>query len=80
MDLRKIIGTAVSLGTVGPTKFFSRHSCSLLKTCCTEILSTGGMVVPLGSAVSPKISKTTFLSFVYLLNVMMKTNLESKHD
>jgi hypothetical protein len=38
------------------------------------------MAVPLGSAVSPNISKTAFLSLVYLLNAMMKTDLESKHD
>jgi hypothetical protein len=30
------------------------------------------MAVPLGSAVSPKISKTAFLSLVYLLNAMVK--------
>jgi hypothetical protein len=35
------------------------------------------MVVPLGSSVSPKISKIAFLSLAYLLNAMVKTNLKS---
>jgi hypothetical protein len=63
-----------------PYQIFTRHSCPLLKTSCTKILSRGGSAVPLGSAVSPKISKTAFLSLVYLLNAIMKTNLKSKHD
>jgi hypothetical protein len=38
------------------------------------------MAVPLGSAVSPKISKIVVLNLVYLLNAMMKANLRYKFD
>jgi hypothetical protein len=37
------------------------------------------MVVPLGSAVSPKISKTAFSMSCLLTYAMVKTYLKSKH-
>jgi hypothetical protein len=68
MDSWKIIGTAIQLGSVGPTPFAPSTRVPSCKHSTQKICrGGGGTAVPLGSAISPKISKTVFLCLVYLL-------------
>jgi hypothetical protein len=61
-----LIDTAVPLGLAGPTPF-APSTCVPSCKHPSQKFCRGGYVVPLGSAVSPKISKTVFLCLVYLL-------------